>query len=75
MEEIILEIMKELFELGSVDASVSQKSCEKWDSMGHLNLIFRLESAFDISLEPEEISEMVSFRDVIRIMASKGIKA
>jgi acyl carrier protein len=71
MEEKILEILKETFELETVDKSCSQKTCEAWDSMGQLNLVAELEEAFDISLEPEEIGEMTSFDDVVRIVSEK----
>lgn len=66
-----MEILKETFELETVDKSCSQKTCEAWDSMGQLNLVAELEEAFDISLEPEEIGEMTSFDDVVRIVKSK----
>ena len=71
MEEKILEILKETFELDSVDKTCSQATCPAWDSMGQLNLVAELEDAFDISLEPEEIGEMKSFEDVARIVSSK----
>ena len=71
MEEKVLEILKNVFELEHVDKTCSQATCEKWDSMGQLNLVVELESEFDVSLEPEEIGEMKSFEDVIRILKSK----
>jgi acyl carrier protein len=71
MEEKILNILKETFELDSVDKTCSQATCPAWDSMGQLNLVAELEDAFDISLEPEEIGEMKSFEDVVRIVVSK----
>ena len=71
MEEKVLEILKNLFELDSVDETCSQETCEKWDSMGQLNLVVELESEFDLSLEPEEIGEMKSFDDIIRILKDK----
>lgn len=71
MEEKILEILKETFELDSVDKTCSQATCPAWDSMGQLNLVAELEDAFDISLEPEEIGEMKSFEDVVRLVSSK----
>lgn len=71
MEEKVLAILKNLFELGSVDETCSQETCEKWDSMGQLNLVVELEDAFDITLEPEEIGEMKSFSDILRILQSK----
>ena len=66
-----MEILKDLFELDTVDESCSQQTCEKWDSMGQLNLVVELESAFDVTLEPEEIGEMKSYEDIIRILKSK----
>ncbi|MBR4721577.1 MAG: acyl carrier protein, partial [Muribaculaceae bacterium] len=42
-----------------------------WDSMGQLYLVSELEEAFDISLEPEEIAEMRSFNDVLKIVGDK----
>lgn len=71
MEEKILEVLKETFELDNVDKTISQQNCEAWDSMGQLNLVADLEDAFDISLEPEEIGEMKCFEDIVRIVKSK----
>ena len=66
-----MEILKDLFELETVDESCSQETCEKWDSLGQLNLVVELESEFGVSIEPEEIGEMRSFHDVIRILKEK----
>ena len=71
MEEKVLEILKMVFELDTVDKTCSQENCEKWDSMGQLNLVVELESEFDISIEPDEISEMKSFNDIIKMINSK----
>lgn len=71
MEKIVTEILKSLFELENVDESCSQDTCAKWDSMGQLNLVVELESAFDISLEPEEIGEMKSYGDILKILHTK----
>lgn len=71
MEEKVLEILKNLFELDTVDETCSQTTCEKWDSMGQLNLVVELESEFDVTLEPEEIGEMKSFNDIIKILKNK----
>ena len=71
MEERVSAILKNLFELETVDENCSQETCAKWDSMGQLNLVVELESEFDIELEPEEIAEMKSFSDIIRILKEK----
>lgn len=74
MEEKILEILKETFELDTVDKTCSQSTCELWDSMGQLNLVAELEDVFDVSLEPEEIGTMKSFDDIVRILKGKGVE-
>ncbi len=74
MEKKVLEILKDLFELDTVDETCSQETCEKWDSMGQLNLVVELETEFDVTLEPEEIGEMKCFNDIIRILKSKGVE-
>lgn len=73
MEDKILEILKEVFDLETVDATCSKDTCEKWDSIGLLNLILELESEFDISIEPEEIGKMKSFTDIVGIVKGKLI--
>lgn len=67
----MLAILKELFELDTVDRNISQKNCDKWDSMGQLNLVVELESEFDITIEPEEIGQMKCFEDIIKILKNK----
>lgn len=72
MEEKVFEILEDLFELDAVDETCSQQTCVNWDSMGQLNLVVELESAFGVTLEPEEIGEMKSFKDIVRILKFKG---
>ena len=71
MEDKVKEILMNLFDLKFVDETCSQETCEKWDSMGQLNLVVELETEFDITLEPEEIGEMKSYGDIIRILQAK----
>lgn len=71
LEEKVLDIMRETFELDNVSADISQKNCERWDSLRHLTLASELEDAFDIELEPEEIAEMTDFSRVIAMLQSK----
>ena len=55
----------------SLPDSFEQSDIESWDSLHHLNLIVELESAFDISYEPEEIGEMNSFEKVVNYTKEK----
>ena len=71
LEEKILGIMREVFDMDAVPTDVSQKNCDRWDSLRHLTLASELEDAFDIELEPEEIAEMTDFSRVIDMIQSK----
>ena len=69
MDEKIIEIMKRVFAVSDLDTTASQTTCEKWDSLNHLNL---MEDAFDMEFEPEEIAAMTSFDAVKRTIESKS---
>jgi acyl carrier protein len=71
MDQTILEILKRVFNLDTVDVTCSQSTCDKWDSLNHLNLIVELEDEFDMEFEPEEIAEMKSFDAVKKMIKSK----
>ena len=71
LEEKVLEIMREVFDMEEVSTDASQKNCERWDSLHHLSLASELEEASDIELEPEEIAEMTDFARVIAMLESK----
>lgn len=71
MEEKVLEILKNTLELDSIDSECSQENCEKWDSMGQLNLVVELETEFDVSFEPEEIAEMTSVKKIVEMIKCK----
>ena len=66
MEEKILCVLKNVLGLESATKALSQQNCDKWDSLRHLNLIVELESEFGVEFDPEEISGMKCFEDIIR---------
>ena len=72
METKVFEILMDVFELDSVDSTCSQSTCDKWVSMGQLNLVAELEEVFNITLEPEEIGSIKSYKDIIDILKEKG---
>ena len=71
MNERLLQVFKRTFELETVDESISQKNCDKWDSMNHLNLIVEFETEFEITIEPEEMGIMKDFKTIETIISRK----
>ena len=63
-------IMSKVFEidLSEISNNANQKDIMKWDSLQHLNLIVEIEDKFDISIDPEDISVMVTFEKIIEIV-------
>ena len=70
MIDKILKTVSEVLAI-EVDENTSQKNCDKWDSLQHLNIVVALEDAFDVSFEPEEIAQMKSIRDIETMLKSK----
>ena len=42
-----------------------------WDSVGHLSLGANLEEVFEISLDVDDLMEMESVREIVRIITTK----
>ena len=70
MEQKVLDILRDVLEDNTIDATCSQENCEKWDAMAQLNLSVELEDAFDISLEPEQIAQMKSVKEICNVLSS-----
>ena len=68
MKDKIKQIMKETFEIQDVPDDISRKGTAEWDSLKHLILISNLEAEFNVSIEPEDITEMNSISDIEAVM-------
>ena len=49
-------------------------SISKWDSVGHMNMIAKLEQEFKISMEMDDIIDFSSFKTGIKILKKYKIK-
>lgn len=50
----------------------SSQTIAEWDSLSHLNLIFALESEFDVRFEAEEIPSLMSV-EAVRVRIAKAL--
>ena len=71
MEAKVIEILKNVCETQNVNAESNQSNTENWDSLHQLNLVVELEDAFNVSLEPEEIAEMTSVANIMKVLSTK----
>ena len=68
------ELLKETFNSRDLDLNdtVRLMSFEEWDSMTHMLFITRLEEAYEINLDGDEIASMETVGDIRKVLASKG---
>jgi len=55
----------------SVTMETKAEDVPGWDSVGHLSLGGSLEETFEISLDVDDLMEMESVRDIVRIITTK----
>lgn len=53
---------------------VKYNSVPKWDSVGHMNMIAKLEEEFKISMEMDDIIDFSSFKTGVKILKKYKIK-
>jgi acyl carrier protein len=58
----------------SVSMDTTASDISVWDSVGHLSLGSTLEEVFGISLDVDDLMEMESVREIVRIIAPKLTK-
>ena len=69
----VREAFKTAFDVDpqSVSIETNANDVPGWDSVGHLSLAADLEQAFGITLDVDELMEMESVRQILRIIAAK----
>jgi len=73
MEKQIKSLVSDLFDVDvkSLSLKSSPDDIEKWDSLGHMNLVAALEEEFEIELSDEDIDDMANIALVINIVEGK----
>ena len=55
----------------SISLETTPSDVPAWDSVGHLDLASRLEQAFGVSLDVDDLMEMENVRGIVRIITAK----
>jgi acyl carrier protein len=63
----------------SIDESVLgdaliYNTISEWDSIGHMGLITAIETAFNITMEPDDIIDFSSYKKGFELLAKYGIE-
>jgi acyl carrier protein len=70
MRNKIKKILSDILKI-NVDDTTDQTTCAEWDSLHHLNLLFELETVFNISFEPDEMARMTNIDEIEEIIKAK----
>lgn len=73
MEAQIKSLVSNLFDVDveSLSLESSPDDIEKWDSLGHMNLVAAVEEEFEIELSDEDIDDMANIALLINIIEEK----
>lgn len=73
LERRIRQVMADILHLDAdrIDDSTTTDSAEHWDSANHISLVLALEEEFAVSFDVAEIESMLSFGDVLTVVAAK----
>ena len=79
MSEQLLKYNKVFMEVfgiveSQLNSSLSYQSIDSWDSVGHMELIAKLESAFEIMIEMDDVIDFNSYEFGMKILNKYGIK-
>tara|TARA_B100000287_G_C20318031_1_gene656621 strand:- start:204 stop:440 length:237 start_codon:yes stop_codon:yes gene_type:complete len=73
LEKKLKKLVSTVFEIkiDEIDDSTSPDTVEKWDSLKQLNLAMAIENEFEITLSPNDITDMLSYKLIKQILLEK----
>jgi acyl carrier protein len=74
IKEKVLEIIQDQFKPDiQINTETQPSDVDGWNSLGHLQLMVRLEQELNLSFELDELIEMQSVGDIIRIVEQRQL--
>ena len=74
MEERLLRVFRQSFDLDHIDDSTSIENVNAWDSMAHVGLMMALQQEFKISIAPVKAIELTSVGTIKMFLHEQGIE-
>jgi acyl carrier protein len=76
MDSVLIRVQEVFHEAFGIHAQLisletTPNEVPAWDSVGHLDLASRLEQAFGINFDVDDLMEMENVRQIVRIVNSK----
>jgi len=71
LKDILVKVL--LIDELEISDGMSRKSVKEWDSMAHLMLVNEIESAFEVTMDDDEIMEIQTVGDIKKALKKLGI--
>jgi acyl carrier protein len=71
LKTILAKIL--LIDESQINDSMSRKTVKEWDSMAHLMLVSEIESAFEVTMDDDDIMEIQTVADIKKTLQKHGI--
>jgi acyl carrier protein len=71
LKEILAKVL--LIDEPKISDELSRKTVKEWDSMAHLMLVSEIESAFEVTMDDEDIMEIQTVADIKKTLQKMGI--
>lgn len=68
------KIVKEVFQLEHIDENMTRENTENWDSMMHLMFVSAIEDEFDVMLDSEDILNLNTYQDGLKIVEKYSLE-
>ena len=71
LKDILAKVL--LLDESKISDGMSRKSVEEWDSMAHLMLVSEIESAFEVTMDDDDIMGIQTVGDIKKTLTKLGI--
>ena len=73
IDEKLKDILAKVLLINEIEISdgMSRKSVEEWDSMAHLMLVNEIESAFKVTMDDDEIMDILKYSEMALLRRRK----
>jgi acyl carrier protein len=71
LKEILAKVL--LIDESKISDDMSRKTVKEWDSMAHLMLVSEIESAFEVTMDDDDIMEIQTVADIKKTLQKLGI--
>ncbi len=71
LKDILAKVL--LIDKSDINDNMSRKSVKEWDSMAHLMLVSEIESAFEVTMNDDDIMEIQTVADIKKTLKKLNI--